>query len=185
MSFNPSIPNPTDFLAVSQKQLLANFQQIYNSFAQNHNMLSSSIQGQHTSLTMRVQNTDPTTAADQTALYCKLDANNLPQMFFRPQSNQTPIQMTNSSIQNISGGNQVSYVAGPFTIYIGYLLDVTTPFPVTLTPAKNLLYAGVTALGQGSSNVIATSLGVGTFTVSYAASAIAKTSVYYFAIGAS
>lgn len=161
--------------------MLANFQSIYNSFAQNHAALASAIQGQHSSLTMRVQNVDPTTAANQIALYCKLDASNVPQMFFRPQSNATPIQMTNSSIQNISGGNQVSFIAGPFTIYMGYILEVNTPFTVNLTPAKQLLYAGITGLGNFS--IIATNLGVGTFVASLAGGAVAKIRAYYLAIG--
>ena len=66
----------------------------------------------HTLLTLRPQATDPTTAADQIAIYNKL-VTGIPEIFYRPNSNQTPIQMTYPSLLTDSSNAQYSFIAGP------------------------------------------------------------------------
>ena len=199
MSFNSSVPNPTDFLALSQKQLLANFQAINAAFAENHVNLGNidNPQGQHTLLNLRPQegqSPDPNTTADQIALYNKLVAG-VPQLFFKPSSNQTPIQMTNSnySVSNPPGPTldyRVStFLAGPFTVYIGYLRDVVNPTVVTLLPFSTLLYVGVTTHLNGTINpnifnlTNATNIIGNQFTIIYHPSITPKPTIYYMAIG--
>lgn len=186
MSFNPSIPEISNFVAISQGQLLANFQQIYNAFAQNHIMLATNNQGRHSSLTMRVQSVDPSTASNQAALYCKLDANSVPQMFFRASSNQTPIQMTNSNLNTVNGAAGSSFMAGPFTIYFGYVLDAVQNQTVTLTPSSQILYVGLTAINNANTSLVApVNVDVNTFQIQYSRLTNPNVSVYYTAIGTS
>lgn len=183
MSFNPSIPNVNDFLAISQKQMLANFQSIFTSFAQDHAQLGSSNQGQHNSLTLRPQSGDPATAINQVALYNKL-VSSVPQVFFRPNNNQTPIQLTNSNLNVSNGANQSTFLAGPFTIYTGFKLAIPGDTVITCTPSSTLIYAGVTIINDGTSHPLqinAINLSTNQFTVHF--SPAAKASIYYLAIG--
>src|SRR5580765_4992511 len=98
MSFIPTIPNAGDFILVSQKQLLTNFDEINDAYNVNHAPMQSGDAGKHTALTMAVSS-DPTTGADEVALYTKSGTGNLPQIFFRPASNGTPIQLSYNGTQ--------------------------------------------------------------------------------------
>ena len=95
MSYNPNIPNVSDFLSLSQKQMNANFQVINNSFSIDHVAYTAvESEGMHDSLTMRPQTLDPVTSAVQSSIYNKLVAT-VPQLFFRsnkliPPSPSTP-----------------------------------------------------------------------------------------------
>lgn len=147
MSFNPNIPQISNFLALSQKQILANFQAINNSFVQDHVALGLENQGMHDVLTLRPQSGDPTTTTTESALYNKL-VSTVPQAFFRPSSNQTPIQLSNSNISTlatggINGADQYTFLAGPFTMYMGYILNSPNNNTITLLPATTLLYVGI------------------------------------------
>lgn len=145
MSFNPNIPQITDPLLQSGKQIRANFQAIAQAWAVNHIPLTSdpSNQGMHTVLSMRPLTVDPTTSASQVALYCKA-VSSIPQLFYRPNSNQDPIQMTYESINNDGSDRQYSFVAGPFVIYSGYIPNATNGMNVILTPNTNLIYVNLT-----------------------------------------
>ena len=193
MSYNISIPNVTDFLAISQKQILANYQAINNVFSQNHVPLTSirDKQGQHTSLTLRPQSGDPTTTASQSALYNKL-VTGVPQVFFRPNNNQTPIQMTNSNSSNTSAPGtlrQSTFVPGPFTVYVGIINNVPNNTTVTLTPVTTLVYVGLGTYIEGR---IGTIIGIAApvnisgnqFTIRFENGLTPDpVHIYYFAIG--
>ncbi len=193
MSYNSSIPNVTDFLVISQKQLLANYQAIFNSFAQNHVKLGAenNTQGQHNSLTLRLQTLDPATTATESALYNKLDAFSVPQLFFRPSSNQTAIQLTNSSVTQSSSSTefrQSSFVAGPFTVYMGFFTNVANNTVVTLTPSSTLLYVGLSTSVVGplptAVNVaIPVNITGNQFTIKYVIGLPAPAVIFYMAIG--
>jgi hypothetical protein len=189
MSFNPSIPNIGDFLAISQKQLLANYQAIATSFGQNHIGLGTENQGQHNSLTLRPQNADPATSATQSALYNKLIAG-VPQLFFRSSNSPTPVQMTNSnsSVINTAGVTyrQSSFLAGPFTIYTGFIINAVNGSTVMLTPNTTLRYVGVTLLNPGSQinqfPAVATNIAGNTFQIHFGL-VLGTPTLYYMAIG--
>ena len=149
-------------------------------------------------MVLRPQTIDPTTSATQVAIYNKLvtyGAAQIPNLFYRPNSNQTPIQMTYPSISTgLDNGTppkyliqQYSFVAGPFIIYGGLISAPTNGKVVTLTPGTNLLYvdiicanvvpqAGIVIAVAIPTNVTGTS-----FTISF--SSTLKFDIYYLAIG--
>jgi hypothetical protein len=196
MSYNPSIPLGTDPMIKSQKQIRANYQAITAVFAENHIKLNQEFQGRHQSLTFRIQ-PDPTTTAAQIALYTKLIVGS-PALFFRPSSNQTPIQLTYSSIStglassnpDVYKTSQYSFVAGPFVIYGGTLLNPSNGDVIPLTPSSTLIYASMTKINDGSiGNTRIGSIGIisggSSFTVRHLFTSVDPFSglFNYFAIG--
>ena len=173
--------------------MLANFQAISTSFSQNHIPLDDEIAGQHNSLTFVAQTVDPTTTSSQAALYNKLvtaGGTTTPQLFFRSSSDATPIQMTNSNSSIIATPNvtyrQSSFLAGPFTIYTGFLQNVVNGATITLIPSTTLKYVGVSIIDPGLSinkfPSIATNISGNTFQVQFGL-IILKPTIYYMAIG--
>ena len=188
MSFNPNIPISTDDLAKSFTQLRANFQAINTTFADNHIGLTEdlSISGMHKTLTMRPQTGDPDTTVDQVALYNKL-IGGIPELFFRPNNNQTPIQLTYSSIKSDSTDTQYTFMAGPFIIYAGNVAGASDGQVVTLTPSSTLLYVDLTTPYPGpkiiDSPATPTNIAGTSFTIRFSTASIITQKVYYLAIG--
>jgi|SRR5580692_153550 hypothetical protein len=190
MSYNSTIPQGTDQRLISQYQIRANYQAIAKAFAANHSALTDGdeFQGMHRVLTMRPQALDPTTSATQTALYNKLVAG-IPAMFFRPNSNQTPIQLTYKSISTSTPTSEYSFVAGPFVIYGGKISPATNGQVVVLSPTTTLLYVGLTTANLTASSTISgysipTSITGSQFTITNkSGGATVKFDVYYIAIG--
>ena len=118
----------------------ANFQAINAAFSDNHAGLTgdSDIAGKHTNLTLRDQALDPTTSAVEVSLYNKL-VSTMPQLFFMPSSNQTPIQMSYNGVGISTLATQYSYVAGPFIIYGGKVTSPVDGVTITLSPTSTLL----------------------------------------------
>lgn len=198
MSYNPNIPQLTDKILQSQPQLKANYQAINTTFSDNHISPTNSTNtvGMHSLLTMRPQGADPVTGANQVALYNKL-VTGIPELFFRPQNNAMPIQMTFPSIGvgTIAPypADQYTFMAGPFIVYGGLITNATNGQVKTLTPGTTLLYVGLTTtnyvVGGGGAGVIAAATPtniVGTsFTITFQnVSVTSKRDIYYFAIGA-
>lgn len=201
MSFNAAIPVVTDPMLKSQLQTKTNFQAMNNVFGQNHLPFTADAEfsGMHSVVTFREQTGDPTTSAIQTSLYTK-QVGSLPQLFFRPNSNQTPIQMTNSNVKTgLQSTNppkylaqQYSFIAGPFTVYGGYLSGINAGASFTLSPTSTLIYAGATLDSDaftvgGSTGVIAfpgaiAIISGSSITIQFQ-DGINPRNVYYFAIG--
>lgn len=197
MSFSPSIPNINDFCAISQKQILANFKAINDTWLINHVALTAVEDvGKHFALTLR-PTTDPTTLVNQSAIYNKL-VTSVPQLFYRPNSNATPIQLSNSNLNTLQTGaannQQISFLAGPFTIYMGFQVAVgVTPITITLSAITTILYVGVSTVLPGPSNpekrqgynvAIATNVTGNQFTIRKTNNvSIPSSTVYYMAIG--
>lgn len=94
MSYNPNIPQATDFLSVSQEDLLTNFTQVDNLFGQDHEKFSAgSNQGKHNKSTYLEQSSPPSTATNEGAIYTK-DISSATQLFFRDESDGTERQVT-------------------------------------------------------------------------------------------
>jgi hypothetical protein len=155
-SFNPNIPASSDYMLQSQPQIRANFQAIFAAFAQNHENLNQPLQGAHDVILFK-EKSDPTTDANQIALYTK-PISSLPCLFYRPNSSQDPIQLTYSSISTGKDNatpskyllQQYSFLAGPFVVYTGIFNDIASGYLATMTPSTTLLYVGLTILGAGS-----------------------------------
>lgn len=186
MSYNTAIPQSTSKRAISQRQILINFQSIYRAFANNHSPLGLGTQGKHTVLILRSQGSDPTTAATQTAIYQKL-VTGVPNWFYRPASNGTPIQMSYPSIDITTANANYTFVAGPFVVYTGKVLNPTNGQTVTLLPSTTLRYVGLgvnnfNGGGLFTAGVAATNISGNSFNIEFQAGAAVR-DVYYLAIG--
>lgn len=193
MSYNTAIPNIGDFLSLSQKQQLANYAAINQAFLADHVALTAVEDvGMHNALTFRPQPIHPATTATQSALYNKL-VSVIPQLFFRPSNSGTPIQLTNLNLNTKQTGaslaSQSSFLAGPFTIYFGYLVACPNLQAVVLTPATTLIYVGLSTIP--ASPVFPTNINIAapenivanTFTVRYEFAPALPPTIYYMAIG--
>lgn len=147
MSFNSSIPTVNDFILQLGPAFNANFNAIYQAFAQDHLALNQTDAGKHRSLTLQHQVSDPVTAVDEIAIYNKDGTDSLPQLFYAPSNAQTPIQLTYQSL-SITPPQAYSFIAGPFIFYFGKLGAVTNNQVVTLTPTTNLIMALLTLSGN-------------------------------------
>jgi len=200
MAYNPNIPLVSNLMVTSQPQIQSNFQTINSVFSKNHSSLNNldpgRLQGMHTVLTLRPQSTDPTTTVDQVSLYTKTVAG-VTSIFFRPSNNQTPIQLTYSSIEtglqsedpDVFLPRQYTFLAGPFIFYVGRVV-VTDGTIISLTPNSTLLYVGLTmaegGFGTDKSSAAATNINSGgtNFTVRFPfISTTDPTPVFYLAIG--
>ncbi len=95
MTYNPSIPAADDLISESQGQLLTNFTQLNTVFDIDHvafNDGTAANRGKHNQVTIIQGASDPTTLANENALYSKDDGGS--QLFFRKESDGTVIQMT-------------------------------------------------------------------------------------------
>ncbi len=200
MSFSPNIPMVGDFLSISQKQMIANFQAINAALFTDHVGLTAVDNvGQHNALTLRPQGSDPTTGADQCALYNKL-VSTVPQLFFRSNSDATPIQMSNSNLNTIqtgaTGASQSSFIAGPFTVYCGFIAGATNGQVVVLSPSSVLKTVSLTTWLAGTattpdlpnlaSTATATAITGSQFTITFTTSTDGiphPPTLYYWAIG--
>lgn len=194
MGFNPSIPQPGDFLGISQKQILSNYQAIATAWLENHVPLTNVDNvGKHEVLTLRPQGIDAPTTANQSAIYNKL-VGGVPQLFFRSDTNQTPIQMSNSNLNTLQTGAtadaQSSFIAGPFTIYVGFFANCPDGQVITLLPSSTLVYVGLSTILTGTNKpdfattAVAVSIAANQFTVTYNSGQITSNpTIYYTAIG--
>lgn len=192
MSYNISIPVATDILAISQRQIVANFTAMNDVFQRNHVAFTASEDlGKHTVLNLQPV-ADPTTNADQIALYNKL-VTSVPQLFFRGKSDATPIQLTNSNLNTLQtgspGGTQSTFLAGPFTVYMGFVVASISGHVITLTGSTNVVYAGISTYlveqDAGDSTTAAISNITGNqFTFTFSTIKIKKPpTIYYMAVG--
>jgi hypothetical protein len=190
LSFNPNIPVITDPILQSSAQIRANFRAINSAFADNHVGLTQNelFSGMHSVLSMRTV-TDPATSATQTAIYNKL-VSTIPNLFYRPSSNQTPIQMTYPSIKADSSNTQYSFIAGPFIIYGGLLTNITSGQVVNLSPGTALISVDVILtnakfpVGGTSFLVAAAEISGNSFTIRTLPFPLTATvDAYYFAVG--
>jgi hypothetical protein len=193
-SFNPNIPVITDKILISQAQIRANFQAINVAFNTNHFPLTSDpeFSGMHNMLTLRPQGPtipaglDPTTSATQIAIYNKL-VSGVPNLFFRPNNSQTPIQMTYPSIKADSSNTQYSFIAGPFIVYGGLIKGVTNGQTIHLTPGTTLLYIDLIVTSNPASptvvaQVVPTAITGTSFTARYQTTS-GTYDIYYLGIG--
>lgn len=125
MTYNANIPLISDFIRISQLQLVNNFASIFAAFTQNHQSFSLNNPGFHSALELITQSGDPTTSSSQVGLYSKSGTSSQPQIFFRSSSNGTPIQLSFQSLQFNSTNNAYqSFMAGPYIVLFGRINSV-------------------------------------------------------------
>ncbi len=197
--FNDTIPNGTDPMQLSCPQLRTNFTQIFNAFGENHVQLTDlgdPTTGMHTQLELVRQGSDPATGSDEVALYSKTGVGGAPQVFFRPSSSGTPIQMSSFGVVS-TGPNYQSFFAGPYIILFGLLTNVANATPVlfaTYYPAvtfSEIEFVSVQKTGskanpRASTNYAsATNISITGFTIGNIinTNTADTTDIYYFVVG--
>lgn len=100
MPYTPNIPTATQFISSSQPLIQQNFQNINTLIDVNHYTFGTgaTLEGKHKEVTFPVQAADQTTLAGEVALYSKTVVT--PQLFYRPQSNGTPINISAAIASN-------------------------------------------------------------------------------------
>jgi len=96
MSYNTSIPQPGDFISVSQEGILQNFSIIETVFSNNHVSLQDGMivdRGKHEKVGFSEQSGDPITTGDTYAVYTKDDAGS-PEVYARLENNGSVYKWT-------------------------------------------------------------------------------------------
>lgn len=112
MTYNPSIPQATDNLSTSQGQILNNFTQLNTVFSVDHfafDDVTSTLRGKHRQCTFESLGADPTTLANEVALYNKSN-----ELYIRQQSNATAFKLI---------GNFLAAQNGYITLYGSILMQ--------------------------------------------------------------
>lgn len=125
--YDPFIPEPDDILAVSQGDMLENFNALTQAFMVDHVTLTDTVNGgKHNQAQLLVQSLSPQTRSNQFSIYSKIDVNNGSQMFMRPIGNAPEIQYSGFQLYNIGSSDNFSVLPGNFIIQWG-----NAPFPVS------------------------------------------------------
>lgn len=191
MSFNPNIPIVTDPILQSQRQIRANYQAIAAAWSVNHTQLTGNIdfQGMHNNFSLRPQGADPATGATEVALYNKI-VSSIPQLFYRPNNSQTPIQLSYQNVKADSSDTQFTFLAGPFIVYMGKIIQPTNGVLVSLSPGSQIIHVDLIATNISvvptiPPTAVATNLSGTSFNVQYqnVGAAPIPFDLFYFAVG--
>ena len=147
MSYNPNIPQASDIPSQSQGEMLTNFSQLNTVFDVDHvpfNDGTVSNRGKHDQSTYIELGADPSTAANEVAVYCK-DVGGNSRLFMRQESAGTVIQL--SGANPTSGTSGSTFLAGGLIIKWGVRTSPSDGVSVT--------FAG----GAFPNNVFALTLG--------------------------
>jgi hypothetical protein len=163
MTYNPNIPQATDIPSQSQGQFLTNFGQLNTIFDVDHvpfNDGTAANRGKHDKSTYVEQGADPTTSANEMALYTKDNAG-ANTLYMRQESNGSVIQMSGAAPTAAINGS--TFLPGGLILKWGQVVPNSSPtsvvfptaFPgnlysITLTINNNA--PGFSATVDGSSN---------------------------------
>lgn len=148
--YTPGIPQPGDIPSQSQDLILQNFQSLGNAQDRNHvAMADTANRGKHNFMQMPQQAGDPTTAANEGALYTKAFAGST-ELTWRRSTNGTVIQMT-ANLTPTAAITGVTFLPGNIqmcwgttnintnaTTVIAFARAFTgAPYSVVITPVRN------------------------------------------------
>ena len=111
-SFTKNIPQPADFLSTSQGQLLDNNISLVDAINIDHVSIETGTAGERMkhniihSKTQPFADPQPTTLADEGAVYAKLDGTGQDDLYYRHKSDGTVVKLTSGGG---SGGNVLAY----------------------------------------------------------------------------
>ncbi len=145
--YNPTVPQGTQQINNTQVPIEVNFQSISDFVEVNHVGFNNSLEGKHTFISYVAQSTDPSTSANEMALYSKYVSGdtNLMEMFYRYPSNGTVVQLTGTT--NYSTGTN----GGTFPSHSGILNGATASWG---SGFWQYLSNGVLIMGWTPSNYI-------------------------------
>lgn len=137
--YNQNIPNVNDDLATSQGGFLANFQQLYNAFSQNHVALDGgATAGNHTIVELLTSASGFQTDAGELSLYATPVPSQTNQLFMRYQGNTQDVQYTNYQIYDQGAIQNGQF--GFFTTLPGGLIVYFGGVNFTATNAGKTIY---------------------------------------------
>jgi len=103
MAYNNAIPAAGDLLSQSQADIQDNFAALKTLIDVNHGTFAAADEGKHKHITLPEQGADPTTLANEKAMYAKQSAlSGVSELFIRNESDGTVTEFT-SSTQAASG----------------------------------------------------------------------------------
>lgn len=158
MTYDPNIPQASDLISQSQSQIQTNFSQADSIFDQDHFTFDDATvadRGKHRQSTYVELGADPTTAADEIALYSK-DTSGSTRLYLRQESAGTVVQM--SGRDPTAGSSGETFLPGGLLLKWGNIVSASnastqnfsTPFPnncyvvvVTENIASSLSTVGV------------------------------------------
>lgn len=188
MTFLTNIPFSGESLGQSRPQVQTNFQVLQNTISVDHIAMNSAGAGKHNKSTYVEQGSDPTTAANEIAVYSKLFGS-VPGLYQRQQSNGTVtplVTFVKSDTVTIAGNAQTQYsitiggVAFKWGIATNCPNNTTVPYATAFTSGTQSVQLTIvdpnatSILLNVSSTPIASSFSVKTS---------ANISFYYLAIG--
>jgi len=112
LPYTPNVPQGTQQINQTQDPIEVNFQSISDFVEVNHVGFNQTLEGRHTFVSYIQQATDPSTSANEMALYSKVVSGdtNLMEMFYRYPSNGSVVQLT--GLNNYSTGTGGGSFAG-------------------------------------------------------------------------
>ena len=152
MTYDPTIPQADVSPANQQAGIQTNFAQFATIFANNHTALNASKQGQHESIILQKQTSDPAITGNNDVIYCKdatSNAGTQPQLFLRipkflpnqfnsENVENTPVQLTYNSV-NTAGPVYQSFLPGGYIFYFGTISDISSAITLSPAPTKILI----------------------------------------------
>ncbi len=139
-TYDPNIPQfNSDQLAITQPQLLRNFQTLFSFFNKNHVHLDEVNAGNHTFIELIQQLHPIQTNVSEISIYTKNVEDTTAQVFFRYQGNGQEFQFTNYQIYELSQNEKLRTqyfvtLPGNFIVYFGKFFTTATTFTLELSP---------------------------------------------------
>ena len=157
--YDPNVPEfTTDTFATTQKQLLTNFQRLYERFSVNHVPLDDATNpGNHTKteLLETEQGTGIQTDISEISIYAKNVERQTDQVFFQYQGNQPEFQYTNYQLYSLNPNppDQIAYftfLPGKILVYFGVFTPRANGNVLDLSPAvsRNVLSGSLCPVGN-------------------------------------
>lgn len=154
-TYTPNIPQPSDIPAVSQGQILQNFQSIddgTNGFALNHVSLTNATVGQrgkHNMMQMPEQTIVPITAVNEGALYTKDDGTRT-SLYWRQENNGTEIKIT--GLDPLSATPGYTFLPGGLLIQWGTVTAFNSGGTVTWPIAFTTFFSATLSRREDAGN---------------------------------
>jgi len=120
VTFNPSIPQSTDDISQTQGEILTNFTQLNTIFGNEHvefNDGTTANRGKHKAIRLIEQASDPSTAADEMALYTKA-VSGVTELFTRGEGSGSIWQITGLTPSSATAGSRT--ILTPFGIRFNF-----------------------------------------------------------------
>lgn len=154
MTYQPNTPQfPSDSLAESQKNFLANFQSLFTNFALDHVAMNTAVTaGNHSVVHLIEQDNALQTDDQEISVYTKKAAGQTDQVFLRYQNNGQEIQYTNYQIYSIPSTQfstrYFTFLPGRIIMYFGTFQNLPNLiFNLKPTVAKDVISVSTTPIG--------------------------------------